>query len=181
SLRQEAVAGLTTFAAMAYVLAVNPAILAETGMDRGALVAATALAAVLGSLLMGFMANYPIALAPGMGTNSYFAFIIVIGAGIPWQAALGLVFWNGIFFLLLSVSVLRSEIAHSLPSAVQIGIQCGVGFFIALLGFQAAGLVVAHPATLVTHGNLLHPPTLLSFLGLVVMAVLMIRGVKGGM
>ncbi len=180
SVRQEVIAGITTFAAMAYVLAVNPAILAETGMDRGALVAATALAGVMGSLLMGCIANYPIALAPGMGTNSYFAYIIVLGAGVPWQAALGLVFWNGVIFLLLSVTGFRKQIAQSLPRALQIGIQCGVGFFIALLGFEAAGLVVAHPATLVTHGNLFHPPTLLSFIGLLLMAVLFIRGVKGG-
>lgn len=176
---REVLAGLTTFAAMAYILAVNPEILAQTGMDRMALVSATALAAALGCFLMAALANYPIALAPGMGTNAYFAFIVVLGMGVPWQAALGLVFWNGVIFTLLSVSGLRTKVAECLPTAVQTGIQAGIGLFIALLGFKAAGIVVADPATLVTGGNIFRPTAFLALVGLLGMVVLTARRVPG--
>lgn len=176
---REAVAGLTTFAAMAYILAVNPEILAQTGMDRGSLVVATAVAAALGCFLMAALANYPIALAPGMGTNAYFAFIVVLGMGVPWPSALGLVFWNGLIFLVLSVSGLRTRVAQCLPGAIQTGIQAGIGLFIALLGFKAAGIVVADPATMVTGGDIFRPTALLALVGLVAMVVLTARRVPG--
>ena len=131
SIRRELGAGLTTFAAMAYILVVNPLILGNAGMDPQAVIMATGIAAALGCFLMAFMTNYPIALAPGMGTNAYFAFIIVLGMGLSWQAALSLTFWNGIVFLILSVTGFRKRLAEAIPLGLQVGIQAGIGFFIA--------------------------------------------------
>ena len=143
TLGRETIAGFTTFAAMAYILAVNPMILSNTGMDTQAVIMATAVAAAIGCFLMSFMTNYPIALAPGMGTNAYFAFVVVIGYGVSWQAALSLVFWNGFVFLILSISGFRKKLAEAIPPGLQVGIQAGIGFFIALLGLKAAGIVIA--------------------------------------
>lgn len=177
--RRELISGLTTFSAMAYILAVNPAILSTTGMDREALVTVTALAAAIGCFLMAALTNYPIALAPAMGTNAYFAFVIVAGAGIPWQAALSLTFWNGIIFLLLSVTGFRKALAESLPESIKIGIQCGIGFFIAFIGLKNVGIIVASDATLVTIGNMVTPAAILTVLGLILMAFLTLRRIPG--
>lgn len=179
NLKTELIAGLTTFAAMAYILVVNPMILGNAGMDPQAVIWGTALAAAVGCFLMAFLANYPIALAPGMGTNAYFAFIIVLGMGIPWQAALSLTFWNGIIFLTLSVTGMRKKIIEAVPKGLQVGIQAGIGFFIALLGMKAAGLVQAHPATIITHGDFSNPVVLLALGGLFAICVLSVWRVPG--
>jgi AGZA family xanthine/uracil permease-like MFS transporter len=177
--RTELLAGLTTFAAMAYILVVNPMLLGQAGMDPQAVMMATAIAAAAGCFLMAFLANYPIALAPGMGTNAYFAFIIVLGMGIPWQGALSLTFWNGIIFLILSVSGVRKQIINAIPKGLQVGIQAGIGFFIALLGMKAAGLVEASPATIITHGDFSNPVVLLGLAGLFAICVLTVWRIPG--
>jgi adenine/guanine/hypoxanthine permease len=179
TLRRECLGGVTTFASMAYILAVNPLILAEAGMPREALITVTALAAVFGCLLMAFLANYPIALAPGMGTNAYFAFIICLGMDLPWQAALALTFWNGVLFLLLSLSGWREKLILALPEAIKIGIQAGIGFFIAFIGLKNAGLVIDHPATLVSLGDFSQPEPWLALAGLLGIGILMLKKVAG--
>jgi len=179
TLARETMAGVTTFAAMAYILVVNPLILSNAGMDTQAVIIATGLAAALGCFLMAFLTNYPIALAPGMGTNAYFAFIIVLGMGLSWQAALSLTFWNGIVFLILSLSGFRKKLAEAIPLGLQVGIQAGIGFFIALLGLKAAGIVTASPATIITHGNMTSPPILLAIGGLFLMCILSAKKIPG--
>ena len=156
-LKTELIAGLTTFAAMSYVLVVNPSILGASGMPVEGLITVTAIAACIGTLLIAIMTNYPIAMAPGMGLNAFFAFTICLTREIPWEAALGIVFWNGILFLLLSVTGVRTKIAEAIPAALKIGVQCGIGLFIAFIGLKNSGLVVDHPATFVTIGNLSTP------------------------
>src|SRR3954462_13242 len=153
TLGRELQAGLTTFAAMAYILAVNPAILANTGMDKGALVTVTALTAAIATTIMALMTNYPIALAPGMGINAFFTFTIVLGKGVPWTEALGMVFVNGVVFLILSVTGVREKIIAAIPHALKIAITCGIGLFIAFIGLKNGGLIVANPATFVSHGD----------------------------
>jgi adenine/guanine/hypoxanthine permease len=167
TVRTEILAGITTFAAMAYILVVNPSILAAAGMPQEALITVTAIAAALGCFLMAWMTNYPIALAPGMGTNSYFAFVICLGMGVPWQAALSMTFWNGLVFLILSVTGMRKKIAESLPNGLKVGIQVGIGFFIAFIGLKNVGIVVNHDATLVTVGSLKSPASILVILGVI--------------
>lgn len=179
TLPREVMAGITTFAAMAYILVVNPLILGNAGMEPQAVIMATGLAAALGCFLMAFMTNYPIALAPGMGTNAYFAFIIVLGMGMTWQAALSLTFWNGVIFLILSVTGFRKKLAEAIPAGLQVGIQAGIGFFIALLGLKAAGIVQASPATIITHGDITSPSILLAFAGLFLMCILSAKKVPG--
>ncbi len=179
TIRKEVLAGITTFAAMAYILAVNPSILAEAGMPREAMVTVTALAAALGCFLMAWLTNFPIALAPGMGTNSYFAFVVCLGMGLPWQAALSLTFWNGVVFFLLSVTGLRRRIAESLPNGLKVGIQVGIGFFIAFIGLKNVGIIVGNDATLVTMGSLRNTAAVLVVLGVVAMTILSIRKVPG--
>ncbi|NBB80680.1 MAG: NCS2 family permease [Verrucomicrobia bacterium] len=176
---RELMAGVTTFAAMAYILVVNPLILGNAGMDTQAVIMATGLAAAAGCFLMAFLTNYPIALAPGMGTNAYFAFIIVLGMGVSWQAALSLTFWNGIIFLILSVTGFRTKLAEAIPAGLQVGIQAGIGFFIALLGLKAAGIVESSPATIITHGDIAAPHIMLALGGLFLMCVLSARKVPG--
>lgn len=179
NLKTEFIAGLTTFAAMSYVLVVNPSILAAGGMPIEGLITVTAIAACLGTLLMAFMTNYPIAMAPGMGLNAFFAFTICLTREIPWDAALGIVFWNGILFLLLSVTGVRTHIAEAIPAALKIGVQCGIGLFIAFIGLKNAGLVVDNPATFVSIGDLSQPATLLALAGIILTIVLVIRKVTG--
>lgn len=181
TVKTELIAGVTTFAAMAYILAVNPAILSNAGMPVPALITVTAIAAALGCFLMAALTNYPIAQAPGMGTNSYFAFVICIGSGLPWQTALALTFWNGIIFLILSVTGLRSKLAESLPNGVKIGIQCGIGFFIAFIGLKSVGIVIDHEATLVSIGDLKAPASLMVVGGLALMTFLTIKKVSGAL
>ena len=177
--RGEVLGGITTFAAMGYILAVNPVILSETGMPRGPLITVTALAAALGCVFMAVWANYPIGLAPGMGTNAYFAYVICLGMGVPWEAALALTLWNGVAFLLLSVSGLREKLAHALPDSVKLGITAGIGIFIAFVGLKNVGIVVGDDATLVSVGNLASPGALLVLFGLVLIIALTVRQVPG--
>lgn len=179
TITREAQAGLTTFAAMAYILAVNPAILANTGMDRAALVTVTAITAALSTTLMAFLTNYPIALAPGMGINAFFAFSICLGAGVPWSEALGMVFVNGVVFLVLSISGVREKIIHAIPYSLKIAITCGIGLFIAYIGLQKAGIVVAQPQTLTTHGDFASGPVALALAGIALAVVLVARRVPG--
>ena len=178
-LKTELIAGLTTFAAMSYVLVVNPSILGASGMPVEGLITVTAIAACIGTLLIAIMTNYPIAMAPGMGLNAFFAFTICLTREIPWEAALGIVFWNGILFLLLSVTGVRTKIAEAIPAALKIGVQCGIGLFIAFIGLKNSGLVVDHPATFVTIGNLSTPGALLALAGIVLTIVLVIKNVTG--
>lgn len=177
---REVQAGCTTFAAMAYVLAVNPAILAAAGMPSEGLITVTAVSAAVSTLIMALYTNIPLALAPGMGINAYFAYTVCIGLGVPWQQALGLVLVNGIAFLALSLSGIREKIINAIPYQLKMAITCGVGLFIAFLGLRNAGIVAGHPVTLLTHGHLGSPPVVLSFVGLILTIVLMVRRVPGG-
>jgi AGZA family xanthine/uracil permease-like MFS transporter len=176
---RELQAGLTTFVAMAYILAVNPAILANTGMDRAALVTVTGLTAAVSTLLMAFLTNYPIALAPGMGINAFFTFTICGTRGVPWQEALGMVFINGVIFLLLSLTGAREKIIAAIPHSLKVAITCGIGLFIAFLGLQKAGIIVADPATLVTHGDFTAGPVWLALAGIGLTSILIARRVPG--
>lgn len=172
---REVVAGLTTFAAMAYILVVNPTILADAGMPREALVTATALGAAIATLLMAFLANLPLALAPGMGINAFFAYAVCIGMGVPWQSALGFVFVNGLIFLALSLSGIREKIVRAIPHALKAAITAGIGLFIAFIGLKNGGMVVSHPATFVSLGDLTQPPVALFSLGVLLSCVLVAR------
>lgn len=177
---RELQAGLTTFAAMAYILAVNPAILAAGGMPVEGLITVTALSAAASTLLMAMFTNFPLALAPGMGINAYFAYTVCLGLGVPWAQALGLVFINGLAFLALSISGIREKIINVIPYQLKMAITCGIGLFIAFIGLQNSGIIVANPDTLITHGHLGSPPVLLCFLGILLTVVLMVRRVPGG-
>lgn len=177
TVKTEIIAGLTTFAAMSYILIVNPSILSLSGMPVAGLITVTALAACVGTLLMAWLTNYPIALAPGMGLNAFFAFTICLTREIPWEAALGIVFYNGILFLLLTLSGLRQKIADAIPAALKIGVQCGIGLFIAFIGLKNAGLIIDNPATFVGLGDLSQPEILLAFLGIIFTIVLVIKKV----
>jgi len=179
--RTEILAGLTTFVTMAYIIFVNPSILSETGMPFAAVTAATCLASALGCLLMGAIARYPLALAPGMGLNAYFTFAVVKGMGVPWPAALGAVFISGILFLILTAAGVRQMIVEAIPRELYAAVAVGIGLFIAFVGFRNAGIVVADPATLVGLGNLLAPGTLLALFGLLLTGALMIWRVRGAM
>ena len=176
---RELAAGATTFAAMAYILAVNPLILANAGMPQAALVTVTAVNAAISKLLMGFLTNYPLALAPGMGINAYFAFTVCLGLGVSWQSALGLVFTNGCIFLALSVTGVREKIIAAIPHQLKLAITCGIGLFIAFIGLKNGGVVVASPATFVTHGDFGSPAVLLCFGGILLTAVLVARKIPG--
>jgi len=178
-IRRELLAGLTTFLTMAYIVVVNPSILSETGMDWGAVFVATCLAAALGSLIMGLYANYPFGLAPGMGLNAYFTYGVVLGMGIAWQTALGAVFVSGILFLIISVLPIREWLINAIPLSLKMAISAGIGFFLAIIALQNAGVVVNSDATLVTLGDLTAVPTLLAMLGFVIMVALSYRQVPG--
>jgi adenine/guanine/hypoxanthine permease len=176
---REVLAGCTTFAAMAYILIVNPTILANTGMDKAALVTVTALTAALATAIMALFTNYPIALAPGMGINAFFTYTIVIDRGVPWEEALGMVFINGVIFLLLSITGIRERIIAAIPHALKIAVTCGIGLFIAFIGLKNGGVIIAHKETFVTHGNFAWPPVMLCLFGIVLTAVLVARRVPG--
>jgi adenine/guanine/hypoxanthine permease len=177
--RTELLAGLTTFMTMAYIVFVNPAILADAGMDKGAVFVATCLAAALGSALMGLWANYPVALAPGMGLNAYFAYGAVHGLGYSWQTALGAVFLSGILFLIVSVTRLREWVINAIPKSLKLAIAAGIGLFLAIIGLKNAGIIVASPATLVTLGNLKAPAAALAAGGFILIAALDARKAPG--
>ncbi|MFL1460766.1 NCS2 family permease [Roseococcus sp. DSY-14] len=176
--RTEALAGVTTFLTMAYILVVNPSIMAAAGIDPGAAFVATCLAAAIGSALMGLLANYPIAMAPGMGLNAYFAFGVVGAMGVPWQVALGAVFLGGVLFFLVSVLRIREWLIGGIPLSLKLGIAAGIGAFLGLIGLKNLGLVVDHPATLVGMGRFT-APVLLGCAGLVLIAALSARRVPG--
>ncbi len=176
---REIVAGLTTFAAMAYILAVNPDILKNAGMPEPALVTATAIGAALATAMMALMTNLPLALAPGMGVNAFFAFTICIGMKVPWPAALALVFVNGWIFLLLSVTGIREKILGALPYSLKVAISAGIGVFIVFIGLLNGGLVVGNPATLVSMGDLTKPEVALFGAGILLTCILVARKVPG--
>ena len=179
NVKTEVLAGLTTFMTMAYILIVNPGILAKTGMPLNAVFAATALASFISSLIMCFAANYPFGMAPGMGLNAFFTYTICITMKFPWQVALAISFVEGIIFLLLNFFKVRQAIIDSVPQTLKTAISIGIGFFIAFIGLQDAGIIVGSPATLVTLGNLKSAPVLLALFGIVFMGVLYYKRVKG--
>lgn len=179
SVRTELLAGLTTFLTMAYIAFVNPAILSEAGMDFDAVFVATCVAAAAGTLVMGLYANYPIALAPGMGLNAFFAYGVVLGMGHSWQVALGAVFVSGILFLILSILPVREWIINAIPQTLKMAISAGIGLFLGLIALKNAGIVVDHPSTLVTIGDLRAPSPLLALLGFFAMLGLTHRRVPG--
>jgi adenine/guanine/hypoxanthine permease len=172
-------AGLATFLTMAYIMFVNPAMLEKAGMDHGAVFVATCLAAALSTIIMGLYANYPIALAPGMGLNAYFAFTMVPELGGNWQLALGVVFLSALLFLIISVTPLREWLINAIPLNLKLGIAAGIGLFLALIGLQNAGIVAADPTTLVTLGDLTNAKALLAILGFLAIAGLAARKVPG--
>lgn len=178
--RTEFFAGLTTFLAMAYILFVNPSILSDAGMDSGAVFTATALAAAIGTFVMGVLAKYPIGLAPGMGLNAFFAYTVVLQYGIPWETALAGVLVSGIIFIFFTLSGLREKIINLIPANLKLAVGSGIGFFIAFLGFQNAGIIVGNPDTLVSLGNLTSPPVLLAIFGIIVSVILLSLNIRGG-
>src|ERR1700688_3585999 len=181
TVRTELLAGLTTFLTMAYIVVVNPAILGAAGMPVQGVAVATCLAAGFGSILMGLLSNYPLALAPGMGLNAYFTYTVVKGMGLPWQTALGCVFISGVAFLLLTFAGIRRLIISAVPRSLFAAVGGGVGLFIAFIGLADAGVIVAKHGTMVGLGSLTAPTAALSMLGLFVIAALQVRGVKGSM
>ncbi len=179
SVKIEVLAGVTTFLTMSYIIFVNPSILSKTGMDASAVFVATCLASAIGSIAMGLIANYPLALAPGMGINAFFTFGIVMGMGLSWQQALGAVFISGIFFFCLSVTRVRETLINSIPRTIKMGIAGGIGFFLAIIGLKTSGIVVDNPATLVGLGNLKDPKVLLAIFGVLLTTGLYVRNITG--
>jgi AGZA family xanthine/uracil permease-like MFS transporter len=177
--RTEFLAGFTTFITMAYIILVNPAILAQAGLPLPAVTAATCLSAAIGCMLMGIIARYPIALAPGMGLNAYFTYTVVIGMHVPWQTALGAVFLSGVVFLVLTGFGIRQMILASIPQELYSAVAAGIGLFIGLVGLRNSGLIVPSASTMVTLGNLRNPTTGLALLGLLIMATLQVFNVRG--
>lgn len=164
TVRREILAGLTTFVSMAYILFVNPQVLGVTGMNKGAVFTATALSAILGSVLMALLANYPIAIAPCLGDNAFFTYSVVLAMGIPWQTAMAGVFMSSILFLLISVLKLRELVIDSIPHDLKLAMASGIGLFIAFVGLQGGGLVTASKSTLVEMGSLTVPTTWVNYL-----------------
>lgn len=187
TVRTEVIAGLTTFMTMAYILAVNPNILGEAGMNSNAVMIATALASFVGTLLMALLANYPFALAPGMGLNAYFAYSVVIGMGYSWEIALFAVFVEGIIFIVLSLTNVREAIFNAIPTTLKAAVSVGIGLFIAFIGLQDAKLIVANPSTLVSYQTFkgetfssVGVGAILALIGILITAVLLAKNVKGG-
>ncbi len=181
SVRTEVIAGITTFMTMAYILIVNPIILSETGMDKGAIFTATALSAAIATFLMAFLANLPFALAPGMGLNAFFAFSVVIGMGYSWQFALTAVLIEGIIFILLTFLKVREAIVDGMPTVIKNAVSVGIGLFIAFIGFQGAGIIVKDDAVLVGLGNLKSPGVVIALLGIVITGILLVKKVRGAL
>lgn len=179
--RTEALSGATTFLTMAYIVFVNPAILAAAGMPPQAVMAATCFCAALGSILMGVLGRYPIALAPGMGINAYFAYTVVKGMGVPWETALGAVFLSGVLFLVLTAARIQQRIIAAVPVELHSSVAAGIGLFLALIGLRNAGIVVPNPESTVALGNLREPNTLLALVGLLMIAALAAWGVRAAM
>ena len=181
TVKKEVAAGITTFLTMAYILAVNPSILGDAGMDRGAVFTTTILSAIVGTAVMAIYAKLPFVLAPGMGLNAFFAYTIVLTMGYTWQFALTAVFLEGIIFILLTITGLRQKIVDSMPLILRRAISPGIGLFIAFIGLKNAGIVSASDATLVTLGNLHSPAVLLACFGILLTSVLLVRNVVGAL
>jgi adenine/guanine/hypoxanthine permease len=177
--RTEIIAGLTIFVTMSYIIFLCPSIMGETGMPYAALFIATCISAGIGSILMGAYARFPIALAPGMGLTAYFTYAVVLGMGVSWQTALGAVFISGVVFLFLTVIGIRKMIISAIPAEMYTAVSTGIGLFIAFIGLQKSGIIVSHPTTLVTMGNLGNPTTLLSIFCLLLIGALLARGIRG--
>ncbi|VBB48605.1 conserved membrane hypothetical protein [uncultured Paludibacter sp.] len=178
SIRQEFIGGLVTFLTMAYIIFVNPNILSASGMDKNALITVTCIAAIIGTLLVGFWANVPFAMAPGMGLNAMFTYTLVLSQGATWQQALGVVFLSGVFFIIISLLGLRHKIVDAIPESLRIAIGAGIGLFIAFIGFKQMGLIVSNPATLVGLGKFT-PGLVIGIIGLFVTVLLEQYKVKG--
>lgn len=179
--KKEVIAGITTFLAMAYIIAVNPDILSAAGMNKGALLTATCLAAGLTTILMGLYANLPFALASGMGLNAFFAFSVVKGMGVDWKVALTAVFVEGIIFIILSLTNVREAVVNAIPHTLKLAVTAGIGLFIAFIGFTGAGIVVKDDATLVKMGDFTSPTFIIALIGIIVIVVLSKRNVKGAL
>lgn len=180
NVRTEVLAGLTTFLTMVYIIIVNPLILSKAGMDQGAVFVATCLAASIATLIMGLYANYPIALAPGMGLNAFFAFTLVLTYKYTFQQALAFVFISGVLFLIVSVTGLREYVINAIPKTLKLAVSAGIGLFLGIIALQGAGIVVDHPATLITLGKLTTPAAVLCLVGFVIIVALNSRNVIGG-
>jgi len=178
-IRTEVLAGLTTFLTMAYIIFVNPSILGDAGMPKDAVFVATCLAAAIGSIVMGLYANYPIAMAPGMGLNAYFAYTVVLGMGFTWQAALGAVFVSGCLFLIVTLLRIREMIVNGIPHSIRASITAGIGLFLGIISLKNAGIVAAHPATFITLGDLHKAPAILAIVGFFVIVALDRLRVRG--
>lgn len=179
TIKKEVIAGITTFLTMAYIIFINPAMLSDAGMDRDAVFVATCLAAAIGCFIMGFVANYPIALAPGMGLNAFFTYTVVLDMGYSWEVALGGVFFSGIIFTILSLFNIREWIINSIPQSLRFGIAAGIGLFLAFISLKNAGFVVDNPATFVTLGDITAPEPILAAIGLFLIVGLAKRGING--
>jgi len=179
TVRKEVIGGVTTFLTMAYIIFVNPSILAQAGMDQGAVFVATCLASAVGCLIMGLYANYPIALAPGMGLNAFFTYSVVLGMHYTWEQALGAVFLSGIIFILISIFKIREWIINAIPNSLKLGIAAGIGLFLAMIALQNAGIIVKNPATAVGLGDLSSPSALYGLLGFFVICALSYLNVTG--
>ncbi|WP_407334452.1 NCS2 family permease [Enterovibrio sp. 27052020O] len=179
SVKNEFIGGITTFATMAYIIFVNPNIMAASGMDPGALFVATCIGAAIGTLMMGLFANWPVGLAPGMGLNAFFAFTVVGEMGYSWQVALGAVFISGVIFVGLSVSRVREWVIESIPTSLRYGMTAGVGLFLGIIGLKSAGIVVGSNATLVTLGDFTQPPAILAAVCFFIISVLSVKKVFG--
>jgi AGZA family xanthine/uracil permease-like MFS transporter len=180
SVRTELIAGITTFLTMVYIVFVNPQILGNAGMDKGAVFVATCIAASVSTLVMALYANYPIALAPGMGLNAFFAFTVVLTYKYTWQQALAAVFCSGVLFFLISIFRIREYVINAIPRNLKLAISAGVGLFLGIIALEEAKIVVAHPATLVTLGDLKNPAAILCLFGFVLIAALNVRNIVGG-
>ncbi|MEC9491827.1 NCS2 family permease [Flexistipes sp.] len=179
NVKTEIIAGITTFMTMAYIIFVNPAILSKTGMDFGAVMLATVIAAGFSTIFMGLFANYPFALAPGMGLNAYFAFTVVGQMGYSWQTALGAVFISGVIFLILTVARIREVIVYSIPESLKLATAGGIGLFIALIGLKEVGIIVKNPATLVSLGDMTAASAIMTIIGIIIIGALIARKLKG--
>jgi AGZA family xanthine/uracil permease-like MFS transporter len=180
-IKKELLAGFTTFITMAYIIFVNPQMMSNAGMELGAVFVGTCLAAALACIAMGFFANWPIGLAPGMGLNAFFTFTVVGEMGYPWEIALGAVFIAGILFMIMSITRMRQWMLESIPMNLRIAMGCGVGLFIGFIGLKSGGIIVANEATLLSLGDIMHSETLLAVMSFLVIAILSIRNIPGAM
>lgn len=180
TIKSEIIGGVTTFLTMSYVIFVNPMILSESGMDKGALISVTVISAVIGTLLSAFIANAPFALAPGMGLNAFFTYSLVMGRGVPWETALGVVFLSGFVFLVLAFGGIRERIAHAIPLCLKVAVNGGIGLFIAFIGLKSLGLVQPNPATIVSLGKFT-PQVMIGLVGLFVALTLKTKKIRGGL